>query len=266
MKRQFNFTGDSFFLMKSNHQHAQALRHALMNYRANAIYSYIPKNACTAMRYSLAIENGCIEGSSQFNWIHLNNDTFIASNREALLASFTFVILRCPFRRVYSAFMDKFVNMDIQSWEIHNASQRAIHPHDIRFVDFISMLKKPRLLNLNHHWRPQWTFLLFKEYDAYYSVEDFATLVRDLEERIDFTVYDIRGLTGHSIKAFDKIDDGAAYDKMTAFDILRMKREGKLPSEKAMFTNEMIAAVSEIYKQDIELYKSRIGTENLLFE
>ncbi|WP_291748093.1 sulfotransferase family 2 domain-containing protein [Bauldia sp.] len=252
--------------MNANHPHNLARRHALTIYQANAIYSFIPKNACSTMRYSLAIDNGFIEGPSQINWIHQNNDAFVANNREAMLASFSFIILRCPYRRIYSAYMDKLVDMDIQSWELHRISQYLVHPHELSFVDFVSMLRKPGILNANVHWRPQSAFQLFKEYDVYYSVEDFGACVRDLKERIGFVVHDARPLTAHSISELEKIDDGAGYANMTAFEILRMKKEGRIPSEKAVYSDEMIAAVSEIYRQDIELYKSRIDPGKLLFE
>ncbi len=266
MARQFNFTGISPVNANANHLHARARQHALMIYRPNALYSFIPKNACSTMRYSLAVENGFIDGPSQVNWIHQNNDTFIASNREAMEASFAFVILRCPFRRIYSAFMDKFVNMDVQSWELHRITQFAIHPHNFRFVDFVAMLHNPDILYLNAHWMPQSAFLLFKEYDAYYSVEAFDACAQDLQARIGLDVRDARTLTGHATSAFEKVDDGADYARMSALDILGMKKEGKLPSERALFTDEMRAAVTTLYRQDIELYTSHFSAENLLFE
>jgi hypothetical protein len=265
LSRRFNFSGGAFAPVRTNPAHVFALQHALKLYHANGVYTYIPKNACSTLRYSLAIENGFIEGPSQINWIHSNNETFSMRNEDAITSSFAFVILRCPFRRVYSAYMDKIVNMDIQTWALYDGYQRRIHPHNVTFSDFVEMIKIPVLLNLNHHWKPQSAFLLFKEYDVYYAMEEFGECVRDLKKRLDFTVHDARGLTGHSTEDFEKVDGGERYEKMSAFEILRMKKDGKLPSERAVFTDEIINAVSEIYKDDIEIYKSRFGDENLLF-
>lgn len=265
LTRRFKFSGSMFAPIRMNPAHNFALQHTMKLYHSNAVYSFIPKNACSTMRYSLAFENGFIEHPDQANWIHSNNDAYTVSNEEAITASFAFVILRCPYRRIYSAYMDKIVNMDIQSWSLCDAYQRRIHPHDVSFHHFIEMMKFPGLLNQNHHWKPQSAFLLFKDYDAHYAMENFGDCVQDLKDRLGFTVHDARGIIGHSTEGYEKVDDGGNYDKMSAFDILCMKKAGKLPSEKAVFTDEIREAVSEIYKDDIAIYKSKFGEGNLLF-
>ena len=86
-----------------------AASHALKIYKTGAIDTFIPKNACSTMRLSVAIANCCIADASGFEWIHNNNDTFRANLEDLIRATYTFVILRDPFVRLASCFLDKIV-------------------------------------------------------------------------------------------------------------------------------------------------------------
>jgi hypothetical protein len=60
--------------------------------------------------------NGCINGIGQGHWIHQNNNTFTPTLADAFAASYTFVILCCPFRRLASVFLDKLVAKEPTAW------------------------------------------------------------------------------------------------------------------------------------------------------
>ena len=109
-KRQLNYTANSYVKLNKNMQHKLAQNHALRIYKSNSIYSFIPKNGCSTMRLSLALANGCISDPKDFEWIHNNSLTFSADLPSLLLADYTFVILRCPFARLASVYLDKIVS------------------------------------------------------------------------------------------------------------------------------------------------------------
>ena len=92
-----------------NDQYTFSSSYCLSIYPINAAYTFIPKNACSSLRFSVAVANGFLADLRDIEWIHWNNQTFIASQREVCLASYTFVILRCPFTRVASSFLDLIV-------------------------------------------------------------------------------------------------------------------------------------------------------------
>ena len=96
--------------LDANKRHIFAARHALAIYSRKAICTYIPKNACSSLRYSIALMNGLIEGPEDIDWNQSNNKTFCASLAEILTAEYTFVVVRCPFARLASAFLDKAIN------------------------------------------------------------------------------------------------------------------------------------------------------------
>jgi len=83
--------------VSQNKPYTFSLSHTLSIYPLDAVYTFIPKNACSTLRYSIAIANGFLGDFSDIKWIHKNNQTFMSTQREVSLASYTFVILRCPY-------------------------------------------------------------------------------------------------------------------------------------------------------------------------
>jgi hypothetical protein len=58
--------------LNHNERYVFARRYSLHLYQANAVYTFIPKNACSTLRYSLATANGYPDPTSDPNWIHSN--------------------------------------------------------------------------------------------------------------------------------------------------------------------------------------------------
>lgn len=178
-----------------NKAHVFAADHALCAYPSGAVYSFIPKNACTTLRVSLAMANGCIAGARDWTWIHNNNRTFIASLRDLAAASFTFTILRCPHARLASVFLDKFVGRRPEFWRLHAATRDRLHPETSTFRDFVALLDDPELLNHDMHWRPQVDFLVYDDYDLWVPLERFADHAPQIEEGAGLRIVDARALT-----------------------------------------------------------------------
>jgi hypothetical protein len=241
------------------------MHHALRIYSANAIYSFIPKNACSTLRVSLAIANGCIRDAKDFNWIHQNNDTFSADLASALTASYTFVVLRCPYARLASAYLDKIVGHYPDAWQLYELTLRKIEVSAMSFDFFVRQLHKKTIRKANIHWQPQVDFLLYEHYDDYFCLENFAEAAAVLENKINLPVVDARDLTKHGIGRFTLLGGQGEYARHTAFDIMRLKHAGHCPSPVSLYTEELVAIVKECYRADLELYTSLFGNKNLLF-
>lgn len=266
MNRTLRYAAGNYqSLLKQNARHSFALRHALRFYSANTIYTFIPKNACSTMRVSLAIANGCIQDKNDFNWIHLNNDTFSADLASALTAAYTFVILRCPYTRLASAYLDKIVGHYPDAWQLYDLTERKHKVSAMSFDFFIRQLQKKPVREGNIHWRPQVDFLLYERYDDYFALEEFAQAAQYLEHKIHLSVVDARNLTNHGTDHFAVIGEHGDYAHHSAFAIMQLKHAGQCPSPLALYTDELIAIVKKYYYDDIELYQSLFGSKNLLF-
>lgn len=238
-----------------------AQRHALCHYGSGALYSFIPKNACTSMRYSLALANGAISGPVDFAWIHQNNNTFCASLREVVTAPYSFVILRCPYARVASVFLDKIVDQKdvIRSFEANGLGRDGLDR--LTFRGFVEMLKSPLFLKHNHHWAPQVSFLILEEYSDVFRLERFAEAAKRIEARTGMEIHDTRSLSGHGTEGFESLCD--SYGDVPAAEIRALKLDGKIPSHASLYDGGLLAAVSKVYDADIELYRAHFGEASL---
>ena len=243
--------------LAGNRSHAFAAEHALNIYASNAIYTFIPKNACSTMRYSLALANGCIAGEDEIGWIHANNQTFRASLRELVTAEYTFVILRCPFARLASFYLDKIVNVRTARRNYLTVAERS--HEEASFEAFVRDLDEKNLLSRNQHWRPQVDFLVYKEYDDYFCVEEFATAERVLRERIGLDVRDARQLIGHDSTAYEKVGTAGEFAATPASEIADLKSAGKIPEMGALFSETAIATAARLFAEDCQLFRERCG-------
>lgn len=240
-----------------NEAHLFATRFALNLYRRRAIYSFIPKNACSTMRFTVAVDNGFLRPTDSIQWIHGNNGAFITTQPDIVTADFTFTILRCPFDRLASAYLDKIVGMHRDAWDFREEGHASGSAMDASFTDFVRTITSAKAKRQNIHWRPQSEFLLYADYDRYYSFADIPAMASDLKSALDLDIYDARPMTGHGRNTLIKLSGD--YADMPALDIALLKRDGQCPTTQSLYTDETIRLVSKCYKDDIKLYRKRTG-------
>ena len=250
--------------LSANQPFSFSKAHALALYRSNSVYTFIPKNACSTLRYSLALANGVISSERDINWIHSNNTTFSVSLREAILADYKFVVLRCPFRRLASVYLDKIVGKEAPTaWTLYTQVGRQVSLDDMTFEYFVNSLLKKSAMKKDIHWRPQVDFLLYKEYSDVFCVEEFSIAEKTLKEKINFDVHDARMLTKHGSDQFSTLSEGRWHD-VPVKQLYSLKMRGLLPDVKAMYTPELYGVVDKAYKSDIELYCNWCSRDSLL--
>jgi len=242
--------------VNQNKMHAFSSSHTLSIYPIGAVYTFIPKNACSSLRYSIAVANGFLDGVEDVKWIHKNNQTFVSTQREVCIANYTFVVLRCPFTRIASGFLNKLVD---KTFNVNDAAGNRI---DINFHDFLMVIKSQQRSEMNQHWRNQSDFLHYERYDEYFSLESFPNAIKSLGNH-GLNVYDTRTKLKHDLSALERIDGD--FSKLKTDELKKMKDEGCLPNYKSMFGDKEIELINEMYKDDINLYKSHFGKNDLLF-
>lgn len=243
--------------LAANARHGFAAGHALEIYATNSIYSFIPKNACSTMRYSIAIANQCIAGENEVGWIHANNGTFQASLKALVTADYTFVILRCPFSRLASCFLDKIVGSTRIGAIYERTAERD--SADVTFETFVQDLEVKSNRLRNEHWRPQVDFLVYKEYDDYFCVEDFPSAQTRIMDQIGLRIHDARHLTAHGTDQFEKTGSSGEYARVAMPEISKLKKSGNIPSVQALYSERAAMTVARLFAADISLYKERCG-------
>ncbi|MEM9317807.1 MAG: sulfotransferase family 2 domain-containing protein [Pseudomonadota bacterium] len=250
--------------LAQNLRHQFAARFALVHYASGAVYSYIPKNACSTLRYSLARANGAISKPEDFGWIHANNPTFAASLRDLATAPFSFVVLRCPFARLASAFLDKFVAKGPEAWALRRLDHDRIDLDQLTFRQFTELLANPKLRQSNPHWRPQEDFLVYDTYSAVYAFEDFEAAAHSIQANTGLQVHDARDLSAHGLNAMQP--KAGAFTDTPVHQLAAMRRSNEAPLPSALYDADTVKAIARHYVADIALYSCHFGTANLMFE
>lgn len=238
-----------------------ALTRALKLFRQNAIYTFIPKNACSTMRLTLAIENGCIRDESEHGWIHANNSTSVARLEDLITADYTFVVLRDPFIRIASCYLDKILQKHppvahMETW----LGERGLNLDEISFVEFLRFLSSGDMVSADEHWRPQTDFLIFDDYDEYFCIENFEHAVSTLNAKLGIRVVDSRPFLGHGRDQLHEFDSKSDLSRTPVSEFARMRSEGRTPALQNLFSEECVDLVKHLYKADIEEYRRRIGS------
>ena len=244
-------------LLARNSSHMYAHRHALRIFESNSIYTMIPKNACSSLRLSIAVANGVLSGAEDIEWIHLNNTTFAASLADLMLARFTFVVLRCPYARLASCFLDKFVGNSPETAKYAHALGEQVSIEDLSFRDFCLSLGEANMLTANIHWAPQVNFLVYKDYDAYYCVERFGDAIAALPEKAGLPVIDTRPVTRHGLERFRHRPRSEHYSDATIRDLRKLRELGECPEPASLYDDKIISIIQGLYAEDLTLYNEK---------
>jgi hypothetical protein len=236
---------------RQNFAHA----HAMQIFDSSAIYSMIPKNGCTTMRLSIALANGMLADTSQWAWIHQNNDAFRPSLKELALARYRFTVLRDPFSRLVSCFLDKIVNRSPVAVRYQEAVKNGCDLETLTFRQFCRGLARPEVLNFNIHWRPQIDFLVYQDYDDFFCIEDFGHIVAQLKKRIGFEVVDARPLARHDRSWYRLLQDGQFFADAPLPQLEALQLSGLTPEPESFFDDELIGLMHKIYAADFALYR-----------
>lgn len=248
--------------LAQNEAHGFAARYALVHHASGAVFSFIPKNGCTTLRYSLALANGCVRGPDDFLWIHANNQTFAASLAELQRAPFTFAVLRDPYRRLASVFLDKFVSKDPVAWDFRRRQGDGFDLDDLTFREFVTRISDRAERKADEHWRPQVDFLVYEDYDALFRLEDFAAAAQSITERTGMAIEDARALSNHGSERYDLLSD-KGYGDTPVWDIRAMQRKGQCPDHLALYDFKLFEMVRRLYADDVTLYRKEFGVDAL---
>ena len=230
-----------------------ALRHLYVYPRLRLAYTYIPKNACSSLKRTFGRAQG---------WLSVDSPSAHEMHRAWWLSGLVrypgvderIVVVRDPFDRVLSAYLNKFLlaRDSIAEQAIATGLGESLGPgatrQDVTFADFVGYLSRTPSHHLDEHWRPQRDFLL----GSYTRLLRFEHLDQDTAFLAQ------RGLVverarGHSTTRLQS-DAGPGWGRRTAGDLANLRHNrGLLPSRENMYDDELHAKVRERFAEDVEL-------------
>jgi len=273
---KIRYAKDSNIELGKNESYSFSRRYALQHYPSGGIYTFIPKNACSTMRFSLAIANGFIDEMTDSNWIHQNincySNLFRVSDKDIVTSKYTFVILRCPYKRLASAFLDKAVDLKIPFISQCKLINPSINLHEemlefarnMTFSKFVELLTSLSHEKLDEHFRNQIDFLVFKDYDKWFNFEDFSFATSALKKDIGLIVYDTRNKINHHISGLASISGD--FSNTPLKELQKMKRLGRLPDAASLFNENSKQLIDIYFAEDLKLYRAKFGEKELLFK
>ena len=249
--------------LANNHKFEFAQKHTIVHYQSGAVCSFIPKNACSCLRYSIGVANGCIGSSKDFDWIHQNNYSFNAKEAQLFSAPYSFVFLRNPFARLVSYYLDKICGVSQHSSDVsYDVARQLFGVTSDRFTfrDFVDCLYlRPSLMQGDVHIRPQIDFLIYDRYHDYFAVEDFADASRVVYEKSGLELLDVRGLgDSHTQAELKKYSGSDSFCDATIADIRAMRADGISPGYYHIYDDVTAAKVAKLYFGDIVFYCRKI--------
>ena len=246
--------------IERNQAHIFAKAHTLIHLKSNSICTWIPKNACSSLRYTFALENGAINGPEDIDWIHQNNATFSASNIQLLNADYTFVILRNPFKRLLSFFLDKLCHTYETKWDqscIRAQKSFPLTPQS-SFEDFVNYLwDNPTSINNDHHTKSQCDFLVYERYDDYLAFEKINISAQAIQKNAKIELKDSRQY--NLIYTTKGTTESTKYSSSSTIEqIQALAKEGLKPNPRYMYSDALIKKIATLYLGDVLLYCSCI--------
>lgn len=170
------------------------------------LYCPIAKNACTSLKRAI-VRASCIEMKEEVlsGCVHMMTDNhntgihlceYPAEQINRILNDnefFSFIVLRDPYERLRSAYVEKFVlnRMDGKQWAHTGPVIAAITGCDldevnydvgITFREFVEYIIKQPPRNLDTHWRPQFMYMAGVPYSHMYTIGELDKLERDYEK------------------------------------------------------------------------------------
>ncbi len=272
---KIRYAKHSNLALNENERYSFSRRYALHIYPSDVIYTFIPKVACSTMRFSLAVANGFIDENTDPNWIHKNinysSKLFLVSDFNLITSKYTFVILRCPYKRLASAFLDKAVDLKVPFLKQCKAINPSINSHEamidfannMSFSSFVKSIISLPHERLDEHFRHQVDFLVFEEYDRWFSFEEFDCTQKQLYDEIGFITHDTRERIGHHTSRLLSVE--GAYSDTSIRDLRKMKLTGYAPNIRSLYDDMSKILVTEYFSDDLTLYHEKFGSKNNLF-
>ncbi len=248
----------------------------LINHESKIIYCAIPKNACSLFRsimiensperknFNPAVHNVHVLATDSNSSLRMTNFSFLDPQKKY----FKFIILRNPFHRLVSAYLDKIVKPDPSDLEfyvvdlIKSIHQNLGRPYDpqqsISFRQFVEFLAKKEDIELNEHWRPQHTFPGI-ELSQFTEVISFEQLNDSIDELAQKLKLELPERIPHMNQTVYSINQHFSNTDIANFSPKQLKALPVFPCTQQFYTADLSKSISRRYAKDIAWYEQAFG-------
>ena len=239
------------------------LSYYFINHNLKIVYCSIHKNACTLFKHLIVDHSSRKE---EYERSQQNIHQFLASRRgniypllSCLESSdyFKFVILRNPFARLASAYLDKFAKHPFPesfARDVIREVQQFLGVEvniekSITFTQFVEYLARTKDRNLNDHWRPQNTFIGSVKFDFVGPFENLDHIIDLLQRKYGISIK--KKVSSH-ITNYKDFSNDLPFHQIYPNELRTL--DG-MPKAWQLYTPELETIVRKRYAEDIETYE-----------
>ena len=249
------------------------LSYYLINHQLKIVYCSIPKNACTVFK-NFIVDNS--DSKEEFDKLSQNIHQFLATKKTNILSLtsclespdyFKFLILRNPFARLASAYLDKFAkHLFPESFarDVIREVQQFLGVEvnikkSITFAQFIKYLARTKDRDLNDHWRPQSNFLGSVKFDLVGQFENLDVVFNLLQKKYSIS---IRKKVSAHMTNYKDFSNNLEFHQIYPY---KLRTLDAMPTAWNLYNSELEAIVRERYAKDIEIYEQyfNVSLDNL---
>jgi hypothetical protein len=231
-----------------------AVRHMYVYPKLRLAYTYIPKNACTSFKRTFGTAQGWLGSTPSAHTMRVS--WWLIGFASYPRVQERVVVIRDPFDRVLSAYLNRFL-MDGEDSARDHAMKTGLGASldagstadDVTFADFVKYLASTPNRRLNEHWRPQSDFLL-GEYTRLIRFEHIPEDTAFLAE-LGLTLPH-RGVNTSTIRQ----DLGSYWGDRKAIQLRKLRRRRRiLPAAENMYDDRLRALVVDRFAADVDLVR-----------
>ena len=236
------------------------------------LYIPVAKCACTSLK-SMIVQLAGIEKPEMAIelGVHLITDTFntgvqlkdkpIDLARDILASDqyFKFGVIRNPFERLVSAYLEKFVYQRTTERNLLHTEEIVREVGDsagfdprtgINFDQFVEYIFRQDPYDLDPHWRPQYLYFLgVKHISRIFRLENIAQLEQQLRQRVGIEIQ-----LGHENATSKSEIVLPAASELSAAEL---EKQGAIHPD-SFLSSRHVEAIREYYREDFELYRTAV--------
>lgn len=240
--KNISFKGDSFLLPEDMFR--------LYYPKLKIAFNFIPKNACSTIKNTLRHYS---DGFVSVDFLH--NDLDFIKPYELDFDWKILLIVRDPFDRIVSAYLDKIINpveenalkLVIQLFKERGLIYRP--GKSIPFIFFLEWISTQPLEFLDAHWRPQSSLLRFDNYTDIFHLETLGAQWASSKFGVNYPLitFDSHG-TSKSTHVFEDRDKLVSIDGDFLYGYICTVNS--FPNKESFKTDRTLELVNSIYKDD----------------
>jgi len=243
----------------------------IINEKLKAVYCSIPKNACTLFK-TMMVEHSELKESFELSGETIHRflsqrarDVGVHHLLDCLDSDeyFKFVVLRAPFERLVSGYLDKFAKHErpepfvqevIMSVQHSLGTQRDVE-QSITFEQFVDYLVRTPDEQLNDHWKPQTNFVASVGFDFVGQFESLDAVRNLIEQTLNIDISE--NVSAHATQYYHFEENKEGFHSLSPHQLRNLPG---LPTASNLLTSCLQSKLCSRFPQEIAMYKSIFRT------